>query len=138
MRLPEMQETETEGPNLAPIIDIVFLLLIFFLVATRFDQEEKLVSLRLAEVLKAEPISAGVKPVVVNITKEGEFVVMDETMDESNLIDFLRELKINNPTTRKVEIRCDQEVQVRYPLTVVGICKEQELDYSFSVLQQRS
>ena len=29
------------GPDLTPVIDVVFLLLIFFLVATRYDQEER-------------------------------------------------------------------------------------------------
>ena len=38
MRLPE-DTNEAEGPNLTPVIDVVFLLLIFFLVATTYDQE---------------------------------------------------------------------------------------------------
>jgi len=136
MRLPAA-ETENEGPNLTPVIDVVFLLLIFFLVATRFTQEEKAVSLRLAEILKAEPISSGVKEVVVNITQEGKFIVLNETFNESQLIDLLADVAKNNPTTRRVQIRTDQEAKVKYPLTVVGICKEYELDYSFTVLQKR-
>ena len=37
MRLPP-ETTDTDGPNLTPVIDVVFLLLIFFLVATQFNQ----------------------------------------------------------------------------------------------------
>ena len=70
MRLPPA-EHESEGPNLTPVIDVVFLLLIFFLVATKFDQQERLVSINLAEIFKPEPMAVGTKEVIVNITKEG-------------------------------------------------------------------
>ena len=43
--------------NLTALIDVVFLLLIFFLVATRFDEQEKLISIRLAEILQAQPVA---------------------------------------------------------------------------------
>ena len=46
MRLPD-ESHQSDGPNLTPVIDVVFLLLIFFLVATRFDQEEKELDLEL-------------------------------------------------------------------------------------------
>jgi CheY-like chemotaxis protein len=49
MKLP-LNNTESEGPNLTPVIDVVFLLLIFFLVATRFDQEERELDVELPEV----------------------------------------------------------------------------------------
>ena len=67
MRLPA-PEPESDGPNLTPVIDVVFLLLIFFLVATKFDQQERLVSINLAEIFKPEPMAVGSKEVIVNIT----------------------------------------------------------------------
>ena len=58
MKLP-FEEPEGKGHSLTPLIDVVFLLLIFFLVATRFTQEEMDLSIRLAEVFKARPMAAG-------------------------------------------------------------------------------
>ena len=40
MKLPP-DTSDSDGPNLTPVIDIVFLLLIFFLVAARYDKEEE-------------------------------------------------------------------------------------------------
>ena len=40
MRLSE-ESVEEAGPDLTPVIDVVFLLLIFFLVATEYHQEER-------------------------------------------------------------------------------------------------
>ena len=63
-----------------------FLLLIFFLVATRFDEQEKLVSIRLAEILQAQPLASGPAEVIVNVTRDGEFIVYDRTLDEAGLL----------------------------------------------------
>ena len=117
--------------------DIIFLLLIFFLVATRFDQQEKLVSIRLAEVLQANPVAMGPKELVVNIDKDGKYVVINETLSELQLIDPLHNVSIKNPGRQKVQIRADQDVQFKYPLTVIGICKQEDLEYSCTVLQKK-
>ncbi len=136
MRLPP-PETESEGPNLTPVIDVVFLLLIFFLVATRFDQEERLVSLRLAEIFEARPMVMGPDELIVNVSKEGKYVVVDQTLSERRLVDLLHDLKIKNPDSQSVQIRADREVRFKYPLTVIGICKEEDLPYSCTVLKKR-
>lgn len=137
MRLPH-DDYEGEGPNLTPIIDVVFLLLIFFLVATRFDQQEKLVSINLAEILQARPLAAGPQEVVVNVTKDGKYIVAEQTLSEQRLMDVLHSMASKNPGSQTVQIRADQEVQFKYPLTVIGICKKEGIDYSCTVLETRS
>ncbi len=136
MRLPA-SEAEPEGPNLTPVIDIVFNLLIFFLIATQFSQQEKDVSINLAEILRAQPLTMGVKELVVNIGRDGKYKLVGEELSESQLHEVLQQAKTQNPHQR-VQIRADQEVQLKFPLTVVGFCKLEELDYSFSVLEQRA
>ena len=135
MRLPS-SEAESEGPNLTPVIDVVFLLLIFFLVATRFDQQERLVSINLAEILKARPMAMGPKEVVVNVSRKGEYVVAEQALNEQMLISFLHELGVANPGKQSVQIRADENVRFKYPLTVIGICKNEKLNYSVTVLQK--
>jgi len=137
MRLPAADESE-QGMHLTPLIDVVFLLLIFFLVATRFDEQEKLISIRLAEILQAQPVVAGPNEVIVNVTRHGEFIVSDRTMSEPNLTAFLHQVAFNNPGRRTVQIRADRDVQFRFPLTVIGICKEKELEYYCTVLEKRT
>lgn len=138
MRLPQ-SNSEDGGPNLTPIIDVVFLLLIFFLVATRFNQEEKLVSINLAEILQAQPLAMGAKEIVVNITEDGRYNIEGEYYDEEQVIAILHEAAVRNRGVEpRVQIRADQKVQFRYPLTVIGICKEENMEYSCTVLEQRS
>jgi biopolymer transport protein ExbD len=137
MRLPAADQSE-QGMHLTPLIDVVFLLLIFFLVATRFDEQEKLISIRLAEILQAQPVVAGPNEVIINVTRQGEYVVADRTMSEPNLMAFLHTVAVNNPGRRTVQIRADREVEFRYPLTVIGICKDKKLEYYCTVLQKRT
>ena len=47
--------------SLTPLIDIVFLLLIFFLVATKFAEEERELAVMLPEASEAQPLSITVR-----------------------------------------------------------------------------
>lgn len=136
MKIPDSERDEEM--NLTPMIDVVFLLLIFFLVATRFDEQEKLVSINLAEILQAQPLAGGGQELVVNVTKDGTFNVAGKDYSEEQLVVILHEAALRNPGNQRVQIRADQTVQFKYPLTVIGICKKEELPYSCTVLQRRS
>ena len=124
--------------NLTPMIDVVFLLLIFFLVATRFDDEEKLVSINLAEILQAQPLVSGVQELVINITKGGAFNVGGKDYTEEQLGAILHEAVVRNPGNQRVQIRADQDVPFRFPLTVIGMCKKEEIQYACTVLEQQT
>ena len=100
MRLPPT-EAESDGPNLTPVIDIVFLLLIFFLVATRFNQDELEIATRLAEVADAQPLTMPPQEVIVNITDKGEYIVAGKTLSHESLARFLHEVALKNPGMQK-------------------------------------
>jgi len=136
MRLPP-SDTESESPNLIPMIDVVFLLLIFFLVATRFDQEEREISTRLAEVSKAQPLSMKPKEVVVNVTERGEYIVVGSTLDEDTLAGFLHDLAMKNPGTQTIQIRADDRVPFRYPARIMGLCERERIEHYCSVVEKR-
>ena len=138
MRVP-IEENDSHGMNLTPMIDVVFLLLIFFLVATRFHREEKELSVRIPDVYKARPLSAGPKELVVNIDKQGQYIVMGEALDEAQLRTMIGSLSQKNPADMStVQVRTDLEAQVKYSMTVVGMCEEQNIKHTFSVLERDS
>ncbi|MDA1016323.1 MAG: biopolymer transporter ExbD [Planctomycetota bacterium] len=134
MRLPQSQAVD-EGPNLTPVIDIVFLLLIFFLVATKFDQQEKDMSIQIAEVLKATPMAMGPKELVVNVNKKGEYLVMGKTVSKEGLSHIIQTESKNG--RGKVQIRADENVKFRYPLNIMGLCKLHDVDYTCTVLEKK-
>lgn len=136
MRVP-LEDNDGPGMNLTALIDVVFLLLIFFLVATRFEQEEKELSIRIPDVYKARPVSAGPKEVVVNINADGDYIVMGDTLSESQLRTVIGSLVKNNPADMStVQVRTDMDAKVRFAMAVVGMCEEQDIQHSFSVLEK--
>lgn len=134
MRLP-LSDKESDGPNLTPVIDVVFLLLIFFLVATRLKQEELTATINLAEIHAAQPLTAGVPELIVNIDKQGQYIISGKTYDEQTLKATIGGAKRKNPHQR-VQVRADQDVKFLYPLTVIGICKLYDVEYSCTVLEK--
>jgi biopolymer transport protein ExbD len=137
MKLPP-PDHDGEGINLTPVIDVVFLLLIFFLVATRFDQEERELSPTLPEVLEAQPVSSPPQELVVNITPEGKYIVMRRTLSEAELARLLREAGRKNPGTQSVLVRGDAKVAWELGVKVMGMCAAAGIDdYRVAALQTR-
>ena len=133
MQLPPNQ-TESEGPNLTPVIDVVFLLLIFFLVATRFDQEERELDVELPEVVKAQPL-AMTQGLIINILRDGSYRVVRQEYSEQQLSAIIREAKKNNPQQTAL-IRGDGDSALRYAAKVMSLCNRAGMDYRIAALQQ--
>jgi len=135
MRLPE-ESVDDAGPDLTPVIDVVFLLLIFFLVATEYHQEERELDVVLPEVTQAQPL-AMTKELIVNITKAGVYKVAGRDYDEQQLYRLIREAKENNPQMTAL-IRGDGQSALRHAVRVMGMCNKVQMKYRIAALQQAS
>ena len=108
-------------PNLAPtmklqmtsMIDIVFLLLVFFLLTTQFVEEEG-VDITLPTASAEEVLSK--EPVVVIITKTGEHYVGGRLLSIEGLRSFFKE-RCDGDTT--VTIRGDKDLPLQACVTVM-------------------
>jgi biopolymer transport protein ExbD len=67
----KIQHNETPAVNLTSMIDILFLLIIFFLVATKFDELERNIEVDVPQVSQAEANDPPPKPLVVSIEPDG-------------------------------------------------------------------
>ena len=61
--------------SIAPLIDGVFLLLIFFLVTSRFEKQERELDLELPEASQSVPITETPSEIVVNLGVDGQLVI---------------------------------------------------------------
>ncbi len=66
--------------NLTPMIDIVFLLIIFFMVGTQFAERERQFDVDLPTVSDAQPLTSRPDEIVVNVIGEGIVSVDDERL----------------------------------------------------------
>ena len=82
---------EEEGVNLTPLIDVVFLLLIFFMVSTTFTKETHL-SIDLPEA-KGEAAENQPQQIEILIHPDGTYAVNGQTLVDKKLPTLLRALQ---------------------------------------------
>jgi biopolymer transport protein ExbD len=125
MRLPPAEQ-DLGMPNMMPLIDIVFLLLIFFLMASQFEREEKQLPVVLPEVAEAQPLSM-THDLVVNITPEGKYVVAHKEYSEKQLAALLVRTRRNNPH-QAVLIWGDGRAAWKHGVRVMGLCNKVKIE----------
>jgi len=95
-------------PNLMPLIDMVFLLLIFFLVATTFSQEEREIAAQLpAAAREINPMSAPPRQLIINILHDGTIKVSGKTVTRERISAMLAQVAGDEPD-RNVMVRADK------------------------------
>jgi biopolymer transport protein ExbD len=109
--------------DLTPIIDMVFLLLIFFLVATTFHQTEREMQIALPQARSAGPISAALKEIVVNVDQEGRIFVGGGLMSLESLRALVADRVARNPA-QKVTVRGDHRSAYGHVAAVLDACKQ--------------
>ncbi|MCR5163819.1 MAG: biopolymer transporter ExbD, partial [Thermoguttaceae bacterium] len=94
--------------SITPLIDVVFLLLIFFLVATKFDEEESALDIQLPQATESTPIWSLPQSLVININRKGEFFVSGKNISSEELKTLLQTSWENPKTDSSVIIRGDE------------------------------
>lgn len=123
-RTPIIEETENEELNLTPLIDCVFLLLIFFMVTTVFKQPH---SLRVELPLANQATLVEEKKLVASIDKSGAMEINRNLTTLAELPDLLRREK---ETTRSLTliIRTDKKTRHGPVLEVMEMAKRLGID----------
>ncbi len=125
--------------NLTSLMDVVFLLLIFFLVASRFAQEDRELPVQLPSATSAMPMTSEPQEVIVNIDERGSYFVSGAVMDAAALERTLQTALVNNPTTLSVIIRGDRRVPFQYVVDVMDLCNRLGIsNYKVSTASQET
>lgn len=79
--------------NITPMIDVVFLLIIFFLVASYFARSEQSRSVELPEARKGQPDNqSSLRRLTITIEKEGKLSIGGQLLSEASVLKRIREL----------------------------------------------
>lgn len=122
--------------SMTPLIDVVFLLLIFFLVASRLSQEDSELDIPLPSAANAMPMTRQPQEMVVNIDERGEIFVNSQFMQAEQFETLLRQTVANNPLGQSVIIRADRRVPLQTPVNVMDICLKCGATYSLSIADE--
>ena len=122
MLISAEEQRPTVSIELTPLIDMVFLLLIFFLVATTFHQEEREMQIALPFASSSAPISTMLRELVINVDAEGTVFVGGREVDDEALRQMITEALAGNPD-QKVTVRGDRGSAYANIVRVLDICK---------------
>jgi len=111
--------------NLAPMIDIVFLLLIFFVVASTLNMNEVQAIIQLPGTSTVEGRS--IKEIVLYITKEGQVFLEKEKIEWEQLPDILYECMTENKT-KKVTVYADREADFQYIVDMLDLANQLKIN----------
>ena len=119
--------------DFTPMLDMVFNLLIFFMVATRFSDVDRELDAQLASASEARPITATVDAVFISINQAGEYFDDGRFMALDDLEAFLRQKQVNNPGSLAVKIRPDVRGTVQPSISALNVCAKVGIrDVSFA------
>jgi len=114
---------EVFGFQIAPMVDILLVLLVFFIVTWNFSLNEKALDVKIPSASHAQDPSAYVGQVVVNVRMDGSIVFNQKTTSPGELLAKLRELATLYPD-QAVIVRGDKDAPYKFIVNVLDLCKQ--------------
>jgi len=122
------QRDDTPEINLTPLIDVVFLLLIFFMVSTTFDKQAE-IEIDLPEA-SGKPLQKEEFVVEISIDSQGRYFVNNRRVRDNKLATLIRAIretigKQNNP---HVIINSDKDTSYQSVMTAMDAVRQMGLN----------
>jgi len=120
------KQTEDATINLTPMIDVVFLLVIFFMVGSKFSEAESRIKVNVPTIGQMQSITRAPDERVVAIALDGTITLDEAPVTLSQLTSSLREQHANYPGL-KVAVRGEasgslqQTVEVLHAVSSSGV-----------------
>jgi biopolymer transport protein ExbD len=111
------------GIQLAPLVDVLLLLLIFFLMTWNAARNENELDVKVPKASAAKEKMAPIGDVIVNVKADGNVVVNRRTLSGSELTELLKGL-VQLSSDQAVVIRGDETGAYKNIVNVLNICSE--------------
>jgi len=112
------------GLELTPMIDVVFLLMIFFLVASKLDEADRFIDVVLPKASAAKPLTSRPREFLVNIDRDGNYFVGARPIAIGDLQALLKQAAVDNPKRQTVIVRADENVAHKFVVAAMNACVE--------------
>ena len=120
MLIPDTDRIEHQALNLTAMTDLVFLLLVFFLCATSFMEQERSLDLQLPQASSAQP-AKNVDEVVINVLRDGRISCAGHFVERDALRSALADAARRSRAT-PVTIRGDRLAHHESIVQVMDAC----------------
>jgi biopolymer transport protein ExbD len=123
MRVPEHARGSDLNFNMTPMIDVVFLLIIFFLVSSHLARQEVQMPLPLPTASSGErPIDAAVRRVTINVLSDGRLMFAGKPVEVEQLPERLAMARSESGDDLEIRIRSDRTVAYQHVEPILLAC----------------
>jgi biopolymer transport protein ExbD len=126
MNFRNQAEPRVLGFMIAPMVDILLVILVFFIVTWNFALAENELDVRVPSATKANEPQPYVGQVVINVKADGTIVVNRQTKSPAELLDQLKQLAQLYPD-QAVIVRGDEAVDYKHIVEVLDICRQADI-----------
>jgi biopolymer transport protein ExbD len=120
MRISQSEDPDGDIISTSPFVDIMFILIIFFMVTMSFHEQEQDISVNLPQT--DTRLSSAVKAMIINIRKDGSYYLGSRKMNLQNIHAELLAALQSNPE-QKVLIRGDRYALHGQVAAAIAVCK---------------
>ncbi len=131
----KLRDTLEDDPtiNLTPMIDVIFTLLVFFMLATTFAERERMLDIDLPATSSVEATAKGL---VINVPRDGDIWVDGKSLQAADLSRTLADASRRDPNTA-VTVRGDRAGAYERIVSVLDECARAGLsNLSLSTLEK--
>lgn len=116
--------------NLAPLIDVVFILLLFFVVTTTFTRETQL-KIDLPEAVSGTPPEAEVKaPLEVLVGADGSFALNGKSLSNNDLSSLMEALRLESAGDQSLPVMLSADAKAPHQAVVTAMDAASKLGFS--------
>ena len=135
MKFQSQFGSERTGIQLAPMIDVVFLLLIFFIVLWNYARFETEIDISVPAASAGENPERTIGEIIVNVKKEGGIIIEGIERTELETLEMFKSIVAAYPDQALI-LRGDKEASFDHIVKVLNLCKEANIwNISFATSQ---
>lgn len=129
MRFPR-KPREPVDINLAPLIDVVFILLLFFVVTTTFTRETQL-KVDLPEAVSGTPPEAAVKaPLEILVAVDGSFALNGKSLASNDLTALMEALRVESGGDQNLPVMLSADAKAPHQAVVTAMDAASKLGFA--------
>ena len=117
------QPLDEPGIDLTSMLDVVMLLIIFFMIGTRFSEEERQTDILVPTIADNSALTGAPDEIVLNVSESGQVTVKGESLSSETLATMLRSAQAGFPN-QAVVIRGDGRCRYQQIMDAFSACKE--------------
>lgn len=119
-------QERSAGFQMAPMIDIVFILLIHFMAATVFAQWEKQVDITVPTASTSVEQQRQIGELILNVDAEGQIFINGQLYSDETALDLLKQVS-SAFQDQPIILRADKETNVQQLVHVMDLCRQADV-----------